>query len=130
MRTITLDIEKNLKGLALVGAGAATFVFGMLVPQIVFGQSLGDAATSITDEMTNFGGLARAAFALVGLVLAGVGVIKIINAKKTNEPLGLGIGMTMGGAVLLALPILIQLTSQTAVQDDASGGLDAIGVDP
>lgn len=83
-------------------------------------DTLGTAATNIKGETAAYGQLAMAVFALVGAVVAGIGIIKLINAKKTNEPIGPSVGMIFGGAILTVLITVINMTTQTTVRADAT----------
>lgn len=126
MRKIHLTLNTGTKTLL---AGMAMLVAAMVIPDLAHAASnLGGAADSATREFTSFGKLARAGFSITGFVSVGLGLYKIMMAKKTNEPMGLGIGMAVIGAVLLVLPTVIGLTTQSAVQTDAGDGLDPIGV--
>ncbi len=111
-----------MKMLNLVGWLVVACVLFAIAPDLAIAQdSLGDAANSMRGETTSFGRLAVGVFALVGVVIAGIGIIKLINAKKNNEPIGAAIGMVLGGAVLTALLVVIGLTTQTTVQKDPQG---------
>jgi len=109
-------------------------IFCLLAALLLFGfdamaqQSLGDAASTIGDEtISPIGKLLVKVFALVGLALVGIGIVKLINAKKHNEPIGSSIGMVAGGAILTAILVFVGLTTQSAIQTDATG-LDDIGL--
>ncbi len=83
------------------------------------GRSIGDAATSLKeDTITPVGQLAVWGFGLVGVIIVGVGILKVMNARKQNEPISTGVGMIIGGAALTALLTVVGLTSQSVVQED------------
>ena len=108
----------------MLAIGATLLLAAVFVPDVAFaadGDSLGDMATNIKGETTQFGQLVVAIFALIGVALAGLGIVKLINAKKTNEPIGAAVGMIIGGALLTVILAVVGLTTQTTVQDTPSG---------
>lgn len=125
MRVIKMDTSKALRRTAEIVGGLAA---GLMGAGMAMAQNLADAANSVSDGGEAFGGLAWMAFSLIGFVVAGIGVLKIINAKKTNEGIGMGVGMAVGGAVLASLPFLINATTQQTFNENASG-LEVIGVE-
>jgi hypothetical protein len=91
----------------------------------------GDAvaqAKDLKDVANNSKGVAQAfasagfvILSLVGFLIAGVGIYKMIMAKKTNEPMGLGIAMAVGGALIGVLPLIIDATTTSAVGTKSKG---------
>jgi hypothetical protein len=84
-------------------------------------MNLSTVANRTGDVSKAVAGAAFQVLSLIGFICAGVGIYKIVMAKKTNEPMGLGIAMALGGALMLALPIIINATTTSAVGKNADG---------
>ena len=123
-RFCTNNARKLLAGLGYLSVGFLLVAMAF-EPALAQSRNLGEIATNTGDVSKDFAGAFFSVISLVGVVLAGVGIYKIVMAKKTNEPMGLGIAMALGGSLMLVLPIIINATTQTAVRADA-GGLDRL----
>lgn len=109
------------------GIGAVIFASAMTQAHAQ-SRDIAAIAESVDETGGALGSAAWTMIALVGFVTTAVGVFKMVKAKENREGLGLGLGMTIGGAVMAALPFLIGAFSQTGFGEGASG-LDRINVD-
>ncbi|XAI97064.1 hypothetical protein [Dolichospermum phage Dfl-JY45] len=108
--------------------GLGAVIFAAAMSQASAQRDVADIAQSVDETGGALGSAAWTMIALVGFVTTGVGVFKMIKAKENREGMGMGLGMTIGGAVMAALPFLIGAFSQTGFGEGASG-LDRINVD-
>lgn len=110
--------------------GVTATILAMVVAGPAGAQSRDVAAIAGSVDSTGgaLGSMMYTLIVLAGFSVAGIGVWKMIHAKKTNEPMGLGLGMAIGGSIMASIPLLIGAFSQTGFGQEASG-LDRINVD-
>lgn len=113
----------------LVGLGLAVMAAALAMPEMVMAQNtLGTAAGNLKTEATEFGSLAEVVFLLVGFVMTGGGVLKVIKDKEARQPIGPGVGVALAGFILISLATFSLMGSASIFSGDANQDLDTIGV--
>jgi hypothetical protein len=107
--------------------GLGAVIFAAAVSDAYAQRTVADVAASVGETGGALGSAAWTLIALVGFIMTAGGIIKVVKAKENREGVGMGIGMTIGGSMMLALPFLIGAFSQTGFSQDASG-LERINV--
>lgn len=106
-------------------AVAAFFATAFLFAPEASAQGWGTAAQSMTQETRSIGKLFLFAGYMVGIGCVVYGLIKFVGHKKKQEPVTDALFPLVGGSLLLAVLVVVNLTSQSVVQQGASG-VDAL----
>lgn len=120
-------VKSLVASIKTYGLGAVIFASAMTQAHAQ-SRDIAGMAGSVQTAGSALGGAAWTLIAVVGFVTTAAGLHKMVKAKENREGLGLGLGMTIGGAIMTALPLLIGAFSQTGFGQDASG-LERINVD-
>ena len=99
---------------SLVKIAAVYAVFAMLAAPVFAQANLDTVTGGLLGQLGNLGPLITAVFAIVGLVLVGMGIMKLFSAKNNPQESKMGgVLMILGGAFLLIILVIINLTTQT-----------------
>lgn len=117
---------KDFRSLFPVGAAV---IASTLFSSPAHAASLGSLLTAAKNDLSPFGLVGCFAFAGIGLIVFGNGVLKLLRGGRGG---GGGVGEAIlwmvVGAVLLSLPAVILATSGTFTDSGASSGLSKLGI--
>jgi hypothetical protein len=116
----------------LLGLGLAVIAVMLVAPEAAMAQvsgGIGAAGTRLQSEAKPFGNLANIILTVIGFVMLGAGVIKVIKDKEARQPIGPGVGLSIAGFLLLSIIGFANMGSQSIFGSDASTGLNTIGVE-
>lgn len=111
--------------LALFAAAIAM----VAIPEVLWAapKNAGEIGTHVAGQGAGVAKGLLYVFYVLGVLFAGGGIVKLINSAKTHEPKGMAIASTVLGAVLLALPTVIGVATQSTL-DEGAGGLSDLGI--
>lgn len=115
--------------LAMSGALLAFAVGMVFVPEVLMAaaKNAGEIGTHVAGQGAGVAKGLLYVFYVLGVLFAGGGIVKLVNSAKTHEPKGMAIASTVLGAVLLALPTVIGVATQSTL-DEGAGGLSDLGI--
>lgn len=109
-------------------AAAMSLILAVVAMPVSAAPNLGSLGTDMAGQTKNLATLAVYGIALVGIILGGVGLHKLTQSRKTQEGAGAGILMVVMGSLMVALPVVINVMTQSTVQSGASG-LEDLGIE-
>jgi hypothetical protein len=89
---------------------------------------LAGVSSNIKTQMTAFVGAAEVLLFVIGFIAAGVGIWKMLTAQKRQEPASEGLKWVLGGACMLALPVVIEMFTGSLFGSGTSTGMSKLNL--
>ncbi|MEO7326530.1 MAG: hypothetical protein ABIW82_17050 [Dokdonella sp.] len=85
------------------------------------GKSAGEIGAQLSGQGKAVGKAVKIIIEVLGVGMAGFGLLKLIGSFKSHEPKGMPIAMFVVGALMVAIPLMINSATKTVLDSDADG---------
>lgn len=89
---------------------------------------LAGVSANLKTQLTAFVGAAEVLLFVIGFVAAGVGIWKMLTAQKRQEPTSEGLKWVLGGACMLALPVVIEMFTGSLFGSGTTTGMSKLNL--
>lgn len=103
-------------------------MFGFMDASFAAGTGFGALATNVGSNSIEIGKGVQLVGFLVGIILVISGIVAIVNAKKSNQPIGGAVMMLVAGFLLVSVAAFINSGSDTIFGGGANAGGNALGL--